>query len=932
MPMRKIIYLLLTLCLSPVLFAQPAYRVSGTLKDTLNFGYTQYTSISLLNASDSVLRTFSRADADGHFSLKTDSPGHYILLFEHPRFATFVDDVNITKAETDLGIIPMISKSSLLKDVVIVGKNAITIKGDTIEYAADSFKTGQYENVDALLKKMPGLEVNRDGSIKAYGKDVKKMLVDGDEFFSDDPAQVSKMLRASTVKSVQVYDSKSKQAEQTGIDDGEQIKTINLKLKDDAKHGYFGKVAAGGGLPDYWQNEAMINAFNKKRKISAYAIMSNTEQGGLGWEERSNYGSGNNFSVNDDGTYTLSSSSNNMYGWDGAYNGQGLPKSWQGGAHYSNSWWGDTLSLNGSYSFSKNNAYALNNSVTQYILPDTQYFNYSNSENKRSTINHSVSARTEYKIDSLSTLSVNINGNVGKNNNNSLNQSMAKNTEGSMINENHQHQSTSGDNQSLGLSLWYNKKFRKKGRSLSINLSENTNHSTSEGILQSEYHLYAIDSTKNIDQRKVNESNQQNASLGLNYTEPLTQKLFLLFNYHFALNNQKSHLQSFNHAPAGIGGYEDVLDSLYSSQYTYRTLGNRGGISLEYNPNDKVNVTLGGDVSNTGYRQADIMYDSTINYAYLNFFPAFNFQYKQSRMSSISFDYRGQSQQPQLYQIQPVRNNDDPLNVAIGNPDLKQSFQHRFRLYYNNYKVLTSQSINANASFNVTQNAITMKQNIDLSGRRTYQYVNVDGNYDFWFWAGFGRKIVGDLRGYLSANATYNHANNFINNLSNSNNTWHFSPDLNISYYKDTTFSIDYSFSPTYNSSVSEIRTDIRTKYWNFSQSLDMSYQLPFGFKLGTHIDWLVRQQLSADDQHNKVFIWNAWISRSFLKNRSLVFKVNANDILNQNVGYSRINSADQISESNYNTIQRYVMFSLTWNFTHTGGQSAKAESSIDIN
>ena len=930
--MRKIICLLLTLCCSAALFAQTTYRLSGTLKDTLNFGYTQYTSISLLKASDSVLKTFTRADADGHFSLKIDSPGHYILLFEHPRFATFVDDVNLTKANTDLGIIPMISKSSLLKEVVIVGKNAISIKGDTIEYAADSFKTGQYDNVDELLKKLPGLEVNRDGSIKAYGKDVQKMLVDGDEFFSDDPAQVSKMLRASSVKSVQVYDSKSKQAEQTGIDDGEQIKTINLKLKDDAKRGYFGKLAAGGGLPDYWQNEAMINAFKKKRKISAYAIMSNTKQGGLGWQERSDFGSGNNFSVNDDGVYTLSSSSNNMYGWDGNYNGQGLPKSWQAGTHYSNSWWGDTLSLNGSYSFSKNNAYALNNSVTQYILPDTQYFNYDNSENKGSNINHNISLRTKYKIDSLSTLELNVNGSVGNSHSDNFQQSMAKSTEGSMINENHQHQYASGDHQNLGLSLWYNKKFRKKGRSLSVGLSENTSHNTSDGVLQSEYHLYAIDSTKNIDQRKVNENNSQDASLGLNYTEPLTKKFFLLFNYHFTLDNQKSHLQSFNHAPGGTGGYEDVLDSLYSSQYTYRTLGNRGGISLKYNPNDKINVTLGGDIANTAYTQDDIMYDSTTNYAYLNFFPAFNFRYKRNRMSSISFDYHGKSQQPQLSQIQPVRNNDDPLNVAIGNPNLKQSFQHRFRLYYNSYKVLTSQSINANASFNLTQNAITMKQNIDLSGRRTYQYVNVDGNYNFWFWGGFGRKIVSNLRSYLSANVSYNHTNNFINDLPNSNNIWSLSPNFNINYYKDTTISIDYSFSPAYNSSVSEIRTDIRTKYWNFTQSLDMSYQLPFHFKLGTSIDWHIRQQLSADDQHNKVFIWNAWISRSFLKDHSLVFKIYANDILNQNIGYNRYDSGDMISESNYNTIQRYLMFSLTWNFTHTGGKSAETESAIDIN
>ncbi|HET8573713.1 MAG TPA: outer membrane beta-barrel protein [Edaphocola sp.] len=928
--MHKIIYLFLTLCLSPALFAQTSYSLSGTLKDTLNFGYTQYTSVSLLKASDSVLQAFTRADTGGHFTLRTGSPGHYILLFEHPRFATFVDDINITAADTDLGVIPMISKSSLLKEVVIVGKNAISIKGDTIEYVADSFKTGQYENVEALLKKLPGLEVNRDGSIKAYGKEVKKMLVDGDEFFSDDPAQVSKMLRASTVQSVQVYDSKSKQAEQTGIDDGESIKTINLKLKDDAKHGYFGKIAAGGGLPDYWQNEAMINAFNKKRKLSAYAIMSNTEQGGLGWQERRDYGSGGNISYND-GNVTVTNGSNDMYGFDGSYHGQGLPKSWQGGLHYGNSWWGDTLSLNGSYSFNRNDAYALNNSVTQYILPDTQYFNYDHAESKRNSINHNVSFHTKYKIDSLSTLDLDINGGIGANRGNNFQQSTAQTSTGDMINENHQSQRSSGDNQRLGLSLQYNKKFRKKGRSFSASLSENLNHFASEGTLQSEYHLYALDSTKTIDQRKANENKSQDAGLGLSYTEPLAQKLFLLLNYHFTVTDQQSHLQSFNHTPGSAGGYEDVLDSLYSSQYAYRIIGNRGGIGFKYNPSDRINMTLGGDIARTRYTQKDILYDSIINYSYLNFFPTFSFLYRKSRMSALSFNYYGQSQQPELSQLQPVHNNDDPLNVAIGNPDLKQAFRHRFRLFYNNYKVLNSQSIYASADFSLVQNAITMKQNIDLSGRRTYQYVNVNGNYSGGFWGGFGKKIAGKLTGYLNANISYDHTNNFINNLFNSNNTWSFSPGINLNYYNDTILSIGYSFSPAYNSTVSDIRTDIKTRYWNFTQSLDLSYQLPFHFKLGTNIDWHIRQQLSDDDHHNKVFLWNAWIGRSFLKNRSLVFKIYANDILNQNIGYSRITSANQISESNSNTIQRYIMLSLTWNFTHTGGNRLKSGETINI-
>lgn len=271
-----------------------------------------------------------------------------------------------------------------------------------------------------------------------------------------------------------------------------------------------------------------------------------------------------------------------------------------------------------------------------------------------------------------------------------------------------------------------------------------------------------------------------------------------------------------------------------------------------------------------------------------------------------------------MSQIQPVRNNDDPLNVIIGNPNLKQSFSHSFHFQYYNFKALTNQNISLNASFSFDQNAITQDQNIDLSGRRTYQYVNVNGNYTAGFWANYGRQIIGHFSGNSSANISYNRTHNFINNLKNLNNTWVFAPNLRLSYNLDTTLQIDYTFNPNYNSTVSNIRSDIKTRYWNFQQVLNAWFRLPFGFKVGTNIEWDFRQQLSNADKNNKVLLWNAWLKRSFLKNRSLVLKIYANDILNQNIGYDRIATAEQISESNYNTIQRYFMLSLTWNFTKT--------------
>lgn len=452
--MRKLCFAAFLIFLSPFLFAQNHYTLSGTVTDTVNRSPTQYTSVSLIRASDSMLQTFSRADEDGRFILRTDSSGKYILLLEHPNFASYTDLVDIREEHTELGEIPLISRKQLLQEVIISGQQAITIKGDTVEFNADSFKTRQFDNVDELLKKLPGLEIGSDGTIKAYGQEVKKMLVDGEEFFSDDPAIVAKTLRASAVDKVQVFDKKSDEAEFTGIDDGEKIKTINLMLKEDAKKGYFGKISAGAGPPGYWENQVMINAFKKKRKISAYGIMSNTSKSGLNWDENSKYGSGNNFSVNDDGDFVSTSTSNSFSDWNGNFPGQGIPRSWTAGAHYSNKWYGDTLSFNGSYNYAKQINEAFNNTVTQYILPDTQYFNSSQANSTNLQQRHNLNVNSEYLIDSLSSIRLTLGGTYGESQQASEQHTQATSLSGGLINENNQQQSSSGKSETMNASLF----------------------------------------------------------------------------------------------------------------------------------------------------------------------------------------------------------------------------------------------------------------------------------------------------------------------------------------------------------------------------------------------------------------------------------------------------------------------------------------------
>src|SRR4029078_6500864 len=188
----------------------------------------------------------------------------------------------------------LMSKSKILQEVIIKTGKPIQIKGDTTVYTADSFKVSANANVEELLRKLPGIQVDKDGKIKAMGETVEKVLVDGEEFFGDDPGMAVKNLRADAVKEVQVFDKKSEQAEFTGIDDGKTQKTINLKLKEDKKKGYFGKIDAAGGLqkniPNRFNDNLLFSSFKGKRKLSAFLLNGNTGQDGLNWQDEQKYG------------------------------------------------------------------------------------------------------------------------------------------------------------------------------------------------------------------------------------------------------------------------------------------------------------------------------------------------------------------------------------------------------------------------------------------------------------------------------------------------------------------------------------------------------------------------------------------------------------------------------------------------------------------
>ncbi|MGZ8559197.1 MAG: SpaA isopeptide-forming pilin-related protein, partial [Chitinophagaceae bacterium] len=507
--------------LAVILFIQFASAqstsIKGTVVDNSEHKNLQHTVISLMRTKDSVLVKFTRADKNGNFTISNLKEGRYILMITHPYLGDYFDTTTIkANIANDLGTINMIPKSKLLAEVIIKSGSPIRIKGDTTVYTADSFQVREGANVEELLRRLPGIQVDKDGKITAMGEKVKKVLVDGEEFFGSDPGIATKNLRADHVKEVEVYDKKSDQAEFTGIDDGIKDKTINLKLKDDKKKGYFGKVEAGGGLKDKYDNSIMLNAFKGKRKIAAYGIMSNTGKTNLDWQDASNYGGGVDgleAGVGDDGEAFM------MYNGDDENNyrggSKGIPQSWNGGLHYNNKFNNNKQSINGGYKFSKVNAPGVTSTFSKTFLPDTSWSTNSVSNNFTSNNKHAFNFTWESTIDSSNTLkwTTKANKNNILNRNNYYTESFTDKMDS--INNSRRNSNNKGVNDGITTTLLWRHKFKKLARTLSINADLAWKQSKNNGFLYALNNYYQngiIDNRDSINQQNIRNNDGKSIS------------------------------------------------------------------------------------------------------------------------------------------------------------------------------------------------------------------------------------------------------------------------------------------------------------------------------------------------------------------------------------------------------------------------------------
>lgn len=893
--------------------------LKGRLVDSSSNTTLTNASITVLNAKDSFLYSFIRSNAAGAFSMALPDTGRYVLLVEYPDYGNYVEIFHTGKKSIDLGNINLRSKVQILKDVIVKSGGApIRIKGDTTEFTADSFKVQANASVEDLLKKLPGIQVDKDGKITAQGQSVKKVLVDGEEFFGDDPTLVTKNLRADMIDKVQVYDKKSDQATFTGIDDGVKDKTINLKIKEDQKKGAFGKISAGVGNKGFHESQAMFNKFKNKEKIGFFGIIANTGKAGLGWQDNQSYGSGNNSNADDNGvTIDIGNSSNDDIGWNGNFSGQGIPLIQTGGLHYDNKWDADKYAINGNYKIANLSVAGNSQTISQNNLPGNIQYSNSSQDFKNKSLRNKLNGTFEVQLDSSSSLKVYAEGSLNHKDVFSDYTASTQRENNSLLNNSERKIANTGNNNDFNSTILWRKKFRKKGRTLSFNLDEKYNANDMDGTLYSSNNFYnttgALDSTSLIDQRKSDNGNTLTFDTKLTYTEPLSKVSSLIANYGIVTSNSQSDRLSYNPSTPNV---YDVLDSTFSNRFTFDQFMHRTGLSYNYSKGK----TIFNFGSNVGFNKFDLKNQfthTTLHRNFVNWYPQATFKYSFTSQKRLTVSYNGTASQPSIAQIQPFRSNTDPLNVYVGNENLKPSFQNKVEINYFTYQMLSNTYFGMYSFYNQTERDITTNTQTDFTtGKNTYQYVNVNGNYMATVVAFYGKKITKwDAQLNASLSGTLNNNINFVNDEKNTGKNNSYGLQLGMNKSKENKYDIGLNGSVNYNVYKSSLQTASNNNYWSYTLTPNADLLLPARFQLHTDLNYSFQQKTSTFGENISIPIWNAWLGKKFFKNDALLIKFGGNDLLNKNTGFSRYQNNNIITQNMYSTIRRYFMLTAVWNF-----------------
>lgn len=911
--MNKYLCILACLC-ACISFSQgTTFKISGKIIIEDDQTPLESATIYLETLKDSTLITYTISDKNGEFVLDNSTYEDSLnLTISYVGFESYSRVVNISKDPITLNTIQL-KTANLLEEVVIRSRAPITIKKDTLEFNVASFKTKKDANVEDLLKELPGVEVDEDGSIKVNGKSVSQIYVNGKPFFGNDPTITTRNLTKELIEKVQITDTKSKAEAFSGEKGDGDTKTINLTIKEENNKGVFGRVSAGGGTDKRYEYAGLVNIFDNEKRFSVLAGGNNINSSGFSFGEiRKMFG----------GVRSMSMSGNNSFVIDGRSfgGGQGITTSKTAGANYADEL-GKDNDFSGDYFYSGSQSSNATKSQRENILPTSRYFTNSASNSDNSTDSHSANMSFDIKVDS--TFMVNVRPSFRLSNSNTTYERQESSRDENDVLTN-QSETTSfvenvGKNFSNNLSL--TKRFGSKGAFVRMYANVDVNDATSEDFLNSETNIYGDNPEDIIRKQFTNgDTKSNNLNTGVTYRLPLeAKKWFLDFRYRFGSNNRKNVRSTFDF-DTDTQAYEDFNTEL-STDFTNKNQSHSPNIRLVYN-DDKMSFRIGSGYTNRSIENSDRLRPELSLKQSFDFLDLdANMNYRFNPKSSMRFNYDFDNDAPSISQLQPFQDVSDPLNTVTGNPDLRPSKEHRLNFGYNNFDFQKRTGFYMYGNINFVNDKVVSKTTVDENFVRNTTYTNVDGNYYMSLGSSMSKDFKIDslqtvkVRFGLSGNM--GEQVNFNNGIEYATKSTRVYPNLDITYAWKKRFEIR----PNYRLSFTKTRYELDDlddrNFVSHNLGIQTATFFPDKLEWRNDINYMYNPNVARGFQ-NSAWFWNATLAYSVLKdNGTITLKVY--DLLNQNTNAQRTTTENFIQDSESTVLEQYFMLSFSWKFNSLG-------------